>query len=56
MKTDAHVISEMETLLHRLDAAEHRVVELLSKLSRMREGFDDLIADREQELERVTQV
>ncbi|MBI3468491.1 MAG: hypothetical protein HY000_36275 [Planctomycetes bacterium] len=53
MSNDADTIQEMETLLHRLDAAEDRVVELLNKLSRMREGFEGLIATRERELEEV---
>jgi hypothetical protein len=53
MSSDAETIQEMESLLHRLDAAEYRVVELLNKLGRMREGFEGLIATRERELEEV---
>lgn len=56
MSNDAKTIQEMENLLHRLDATEYRVVELLNKLSRMREGFEGLIASRERELEQVAGV
>jgi hypothetical protein len=53
MANDADAIQEMEHLLHRLDATEYRVIELLNKLSRMREGFEGLIATRERQIEQV---
>jgi hypothetical protein len=54
MANDADTIREMERLLHRLDAAEGRVVELLGKLCRVRAGFEGMIIDREQELEEIS--